>query len=376
MKACRPYKQTYPLKNWVRSNILEENYPTFCFPSGAKAAGYKTKTQWKALGRIVVAPEFPSAIVPTSKIVQTTCYCPDVPYLRRDGEICTRSTGYHSYYSLDRTIPKPTKSSIRSIPPLSLRDSGHLTAAELKLPFGSDVVKTSVPTESPCNNADSAAFSCFFPLPPFSLHYDGRKQNEKYVSPRNLREQTHFNNQQNRNEKQPDCDPVNNDGLDPTTERTTISPATLGLPLSRSEPASGGIDLAETKNTKKAYVPATFDPASVPEFWQPYIHHIEDFCHILHHRRLQEQLSREDYVPLKAEYLRLELGKVGKSQRVWDIIRPYILSEVAETDHQYGDQPEILRIPIAAKVPLRPHGVSGNSPCHPPPEPSPQVARP
>ncbi len=83
-------------------------------------------------------------------------------------------------------------------------------------------------------------------------------------------------------------------------------------------------------------MPATFDPASVPEFWQPYTHHIEDFCHTLHHRRLQEQLSRDDLVPLKTEYLRRELGKVGPERDwAWDIIKPYVLSEIAETDNYY-----------------------------------------
>src|SRR5208283_4168811 len=141
---------------------------------------------------------------------------------------------------------------------------------------------------------------------------------------------------QNRNEKQAEFDPVNNPSVDPKCERETVSSAALGLPLSRSEPASGRIDVAETKDTKKAYIPTTFDPTSVPEWLQPYVHQVQEFCHILHHRRLQEQLSREDYVPLKTEYLRRELGKVGpKRDWAWSIIKPYVLSEVAETDHQY-----------------------------------------
>ena len=148
MKACRPYKKTYPLKDWARFNLLEPNYPTFSYPAGAKAAGYKTKSQWKALGRIVLAPETPSAIVPTGKIKRMPLYFTDIPYLRRDGKLYAVPTSYFSYYSLDRTIPRPTKSSIRSIPPLSLRDSGHLTAAGQKVSFGSDVEETTVLTDA------------------------------------------------------------------------------------------------------------------------------------------------------------------------------------------------------------------------------------
>ena len=89
-------------------------------------------------------------------------------------------------------------------------------------------------------------------------------------------------------------------------------------------------------NPDAYYIPATFDLESLPDCWQPYAHQIQEFCHILHHRRLQEQLSREDYVPLKAEYLRLELGKVGpKRDWAWSIIKPYVLAEVAETDNYY-----------------------------------------
>ena len=77
--------------------------------------------------------------------------------------------------------------------------------------------------------------------------------------------------------------------------------------------SSGGIDLVETKDTKKAYIPETFDPTSVPEWLQPYAHHIQEFCHILHHRRLQEQLSREDYVPLKTEYLRRNSARLAQN---------------------------------------------------------------
>ena len=123
MKACRPYKNNLPaqrlgkvqssgtelsnllLSGWCKSRWVQDQEPVEspwshrAWPRDA--IGNRTHRQGAANAALL----------------------PDIPYLRRDGKLYAVPTNYFSYYSLDRTIPRPTKSSIRSIPTLSLRDT-------------------------------------------------------------------------------------------------------------------------------------------------------------------------------------------------------------------------------------------------------------
>ena len=89
------------------------------------------------------------------------------------------------------------------------------------------------------------------------------------------------------------------------------------------------------RETKRAYIPSTFDIKDLPEWLWQYENNIQELFHILHHRRLQEQLTKHDYVNLKAEYLRICLGRTEAGEWVWDNVKPHLLDRVIETDHRY-----------------------------------------
>ena len=156
----KTFKQTYPLKRWLQSNIADPNYTLYCYPDNAKKAGYQSATYWKNRKRVVINPEMPSAVVPTGTMRQVNHNLPNAPYLRKDGQHYIVATRYHYYYSVDRTVTKAEyKASTLGIPPLTLRDAGQpgVPGSPEKSSFLPKVEDTSVPTLS----------SCSFPPPSF-----------------------------------------------------------------------------------------------------------------------------------------------------------------------------------------------------------------
>jgi hypothetical protein len=96
----------------------------------------------------------------------------------------------------------------------------------------------------------------------------------------------------------------------------------------------------ETENKdlrrRKTYLPEHLDlEKALPELVavKP---QVESLLDILHRRRIQEKLGREDFVPLKARYLQDQLGWDASRKPLWDSIRePLLLSGLLECDHHY-----------------------------------------
>ena len=86
---------------------------------------------------------------------------------------------------------------------------------------------------------------------------------------------------------------------------------------------------------QRAYKPTYFDEKEVPENLRIHAQEIVRFFTILHYQKIWGKYKTGDFIPLKTEYLRTQLGRNNQGQWIWHIIKPYLLLHWIASDDYY-----------------------------------------